>query len=196
MASPRGEGACASAIASISGSICAQRYDGQRPAMPLAAGAGAKRAAERNGRATVSSGRRCSQGKCGPMSSQAWRGRLLRHKGRVPRCGGPGRRVHGGQRQLALAFPSRSEPILSADGRAVTLLGDSDILEGDGAFDVLAGEHGRVLPLYEHPDVRSGHGTGDRRRGCRCVGSSSAAVTSQHGACRTWAWRKKDGGGN
>jgi hypothetical protein len=46
-------------------------------------------------------------------------------------------------------------------------LGNRYISEGNGAFDVLASENGRVLPLYKHADIRGGHGTGSRRRGLR-----------------------------
>lgn len=87
--------------------------------------------------------------------------------------------------QFALTLSARPKAILPARGRRLAALGIGYVLEGDGALDVFAGEHGRVLPLYEYPDIRRGHGrrAGRGRRrvrrrliGCRCPASWPCAV--------------------
>jgi hypothetical protein len=73
--------------------------------------------------------------------------------------------------QLALSLPSGRKAIVFARrGRiAIAALRVCYVLEGDCALNVFAGEHGRVLPLYEYPDIRRGHGKEDGRRGRRRV---------------------------
>jgi len=68
-----------------------------------------------------------------------------------------------GGRQLALPVSSRESILFGAQRGAVSPARRSYILEGDGAFDVFASEHGGILPLYEYPDVR-GHGRVGIRR--------------------------------
>jgi hypothetical protein len=99
----------------------------------------------------------------------------MRGKGRVAGHRGPCRRVH--RRQLALSLAAGREAIPSVRWRAAASFGDGYVLEGNCAFYVFASEHGCILPLYKHPDIRGGHGTeGDGRRlrcreqliGCAC----------------------------
>ena len=73
------------------------------------------------------------------------------------------------------------EAVQLADWRAIAALRGGDILEGDCALNVFAGEHGRVLPLHEDADVR-GHGRG------RGVGSGLPSVLQLIGgrALATW----------
>ena len=59
--------------------------------------------------------------------------------------------------QLALPLPARREAIGLTDWRAVAAFRGCNVLECNGAFQVLAGEHGGVFPLHKHADVR-GHG--------------------------------------
>lgn len=67
--------------------------------------------------------------------------------------------------QLALSLAAGREAVLLARRGAIAALWEGDILEGDGAFYVFASEHGCLLPLYKHADVRGGHGLeGSRRR--------------------------------
>lgn len=104
---------------------------------------------------------------CWAVASQL-RGRgRLGDKGRVARDRGPGGRVDRGQ--LALALPAWRKAIVSARGRRVATFGVCYVLEGDGALNVFTGEHGRILPLYEYPDIRRGHGREGSRRGRRRV---------------------------
>lgn len=71
--------------------------------------------------------------------------------------------------QLALSLPARRESILLARGGAVASFWECYILEGDCAFYVFASEHGCILPLYKHADVRGGHGMEGSRRRLRWV---------------------------
>jgi hypothetical protein len=78
---------------------------------------------------------------------------------------GSRRGVHWGQ--LALSVPAGRKAILSPRGGAIASFGRGYVLEGDCAFDVFAGEHGGVFPLYAYPDIRRGHGREDERHGLR-----------------------------
>jgi hypothetical protein len=146
--------------------ICAQRYYRQRPAMAVSPSVIAKRCTLWRRRPAASSIGGGAQRQRGPMSADVRRRRYLRGKRRVAGHGGPRRRVH--RRQLALSLPARREAVLRAPRRAAAPLGQGDVLEGNGAFYVFASEHGCILPLYKHPDVRGGHGTERVGRRLRC----------------------------
>lgn len=96
-----------------------------------------------------------------------WR-RQLGREGGIAGYRGLGRRVDWGQ--LALSLPASREAVLLRGRGAVVALGRSDVGEGDCAFYVFASEHGRVLPLYEYPDIRGGHGMEGKRHGLRDCG--------------------------
>lgn len=106
----------------------------------------------------------------------------LGDEGRVARYRRACRGMDRGQFALSLAAGRKS---VSAQRRRIATLRICDILEGDGALDVFAGEHDRVLPLYEYPDIRRGHG---RRAGGagggRFAGGSSGATVQRHGGCQ------------
>lgn len=104
--------------------------------------------------------------------------RFLGREGGVPGYGGSRRGVDWGK--LALSLPARREAILFARRGAVASFGGCYILECNCAFYVFASEHGCVLPLYKHADIRRGHGMEGRRRGLRvdkqligCVGQAT-----------------------
>jgi hypothetical protein len=112
----------------------------------------------------------------------------LRSKRRIARHRGPRRRVDW--RQLAQPLPAWREAILSAPRRAAASFGQGDVLEGNCAFYVFASEHGCILPLYKHPDVRGGHGMEGVGRRLRCRSSSSNFFVKRHGAC--WIWTAEE----
>ena len=62
------------------------------------------------------------------------------------------------RRQLALSVSTRGEAVLLLSRWGLLRTGRrSYVFKGYGTFDVLASEHGGILPLYEYANVR-GHG--------------------------------------
>ena len=125
----------------------------------------AKCAGGRDGRSHVSCHRGGMYRRGWTVTTEVRRAWNLRDEGRVARYGRPCRRVDRGQ--LALSLPAARKAGVSAGGRRVTSPRVGYVLEGDGALHVFAGEHCRVLPLYEYPDIRRGHGrraVGGRRK--------------------------------
>lgn len=101
------------------------------------------------------------------MAAYMWRRQLGRERG-LAGYRGLRRRVDWGQ--LAMPLPARREAVVRSNRGAVAPLGRGYIGEGDCAFYVFASEHGRVLPLYEYPDIRGGHGMEGERHGLRDCG--------------------------
>lgn len=66
---------------------------------------------------------------------------------------------------LALSFHAgRESVVLRWPWRSVSWQGD--VLEGYCTLDVLASKHSGILPFYEYPDIRGGHGRVGRVRWC------------------------------
>jgi hypothetical protein len=140
-----------------------------------------ERAAGCNGRSTLSNSWGCvyRQRRSVAASILGW---TLRSKRRIAGYRGTCRRMHGWE--LALPLSTRRVPICFSNWRAIAGFRGSDILECYCTLEVLTGEHGGVLPLHEHSDVR-GHGK-ERGRGAGCgiIGSSSAEAVWRHGSCQ------------
>jgi hypothetical protein len=85
---------------------------------------------------------------------------------------------------LALALSAAGREAIAFGGRrAIAGLHRSDVSESNGALNVFACEHGRVLPDDRDADIR-GHGRGRRRdAGCGVGSSSSTGMVRRHDFC-------------
>lgn len=167
MPSRRPCGGCAAVVASSRRSIRAQRYDGDGPPMLVAPPVVDEGPARRDGGAAIFRNRRGMERLDRAVAAQQRRAGDLRDKGRVAGNGGP--RGGSDRGQLALSLAAGRKAVVFAPRRGLTAARGRYVLEGDCALHVFAGKHGRVLPLYEYPDIRRGHGREGRRRGRRRV---------------------------